>query len=121
MEFSQERAEMELGRAREALQKELAVSQWVKTRDLEEVNIGEDGQTRPLLVATNLLGDFKMELPQTLREYQDVFAWTYEDIKGLAQLSVVEDEVELVILTQVLDSLYIEDSSGEKRTRPKLI
>ena len=51
--------------------------------ELEEVNIGEEGQTQPILVAKNLPGEFKTDLAQTLREYRDVFAWSYEDMKGL--------------------------------------
>ena len=74
---------MEVGRAREALEKELVVSQRVKTTEMEEVNICEEGQTRSILSAKNLLGEFKIELEQTLREYQDVFSWSYEDMKGL--------------------------------------
>ena len=35
-----------------------------------------------------------------------------------AQALVVEDEPELLILTQLLESLYTEDSRGEKRKRP---
>ena len=42
-EFSQERAKLELGRAQEALETEFPVSQWVKTAELEEVDISEDG------------------------------------------------------------------------------
>ena len=82
-EFSQERAEIELGRAGEALEMELAVSQRVKTTELEEMDLGEDGHQWPVLVAKNLPEDFKTELAQTLREYRDVFASSYEDMKGL--------------------------------------
>ena len=82
-ECSQEWAERELGKAREALEKELAVSQRVKNMDLEEVDIGKDGQQRPVLIVKNLPETFKTELTQTLREYRDVFTWSYEDMKGL--------------------------------------
>ena len=34
-------------------------------------------------MAKNLLVVFKTELAQTLQEYWDVFAWSYEDMKGL--------------------------------------
>ena len=82
-EFSQERAEIEMGQSREVLEKELAVSQRVKTTALEEVDIGEEGHQRPVLVAKDLPDAFKTELAQTLGEYCDVFAWSYEDTKGL--------------------------------------
>ena len=63
--FSQERAENELGRAREALEKELVVSQRIRTAELEKVDVSGDGQPRPILVAKHLLVEFK-ELTQTL-------------------------------------------------------
>ena len=55
----------------------------MKTTELQEVNIGEDGQIWLILVAKNLPGEFKIELAQTLREHWDIFAWSYEDMKGL--------------------------------------
>ena len=42
-----------------------------------------------------------------------------EEREPTAQLPVVKDERELLILTQVLGSLYTEDSNGEKRKQPK--
>ena len=82
-ECSQEQAEQELGRAREALEKELAVSQRVKPTELEEVNIGDTTQPRPIFMAKDLQATFKTKLTETLHEYRDVFAWSYEDMKGL--------------------------------------
>ena len=50
--------------------------------DLEEVDIREDGHPQPILVVKHLPEEFK-ELTQTLREYKEVFAWSYEDMRGL--------------------------------------
>ena len=47
------------------------------------MNISEDGHQRLVLVTKNLPKVFKTELAQTLREYRDVLAWSYEDMKGL--------------------------------------
>ena len=58
----------------------MAVSQRVKTTELEEVDVGEDGQPWPIMVAKHLPTEFKNELTQTLWEYKDVFAWSYEDM-----------------------------------------
>ena len=57
-----------------ALEKELAVSQQVKTTKVEEVDIGEDSHQRPVLVAKKLPMAFKTKLAQTLQEYSDVFS-----------------------------------------------
>ena len=48
---------------------------------MKEVDLGEEGQTWPVLVLENLAPDFKMELTKTLREYKDVLAWSYEDMR----------------------------------------
>ena len=53
------------------------------TAELEEVDVSEDGQPRPILVAKQLLVEFKVELTCTLQVYRDVFAWSYKNMKGL--------------------------------------
>ena len=65
------------------MEKELVVLQDVKTAELEEVNVSEGGQQWPTIVARNLPTEFKKELTQMLREYKDVFAWSYKDMQGL--------------------------------------
>ena len=80
-EFSQERVKHELERAREVLEKELAVSQRVKMAELEEIDVSEYGQPRPIRVAKHLPMEFKA-LTHKLREYTDIFAWLYEDMKS---------------------------------------
>jgi hypothetical protein len=73
--LTEEAAIVELGRAREALERELAVSQRVRPTELEELNLGTtEGLDHP---------DFKERLTHVLRMYKDVFAWSYEDMKGL--------------------------------------
>jgi hypothetical protein len=42
-----------------------------------------DKEPRNVLVAKELDTDFKEQLMNVLREYKDVFAWSYEDMKGL--------------------------------------
>jgi hypothetical protein len=36
-----------------------------------------------VLVAKDLNAEFKAQLVTVLREYKDVFTWSYEDMKGL--------------------------------------
>ena len=51
--------------------------------EMEEVDVSEDGQPRPILVGKYLSVECKREMTHTMREYRDVFAWSYEDMKGL--------------------------------------
>jgi hypothetical protein len=74
---------IELGRVREALERELAVSQRVRPAELEEVNIGTPKESRNVLVAKDIDPDFKEKLVTVLNKYKEVFAWLYEDMKGL--------------------------------------
>jgi hypothetical protein len=65
------------------LEKELAVSQRVRPAKLEELNLGTLEESRNVLVAKDLEAEFKVKLVMVLREYKEVFSWSYEDIKGL--------------------------------------
>jgi hypothetical protein len=69
------------------VEKELAVSQrvWPRVRSvkLEELNLGTPEEPRTVLVAKDLDPEFKAHLNTVLTEYRDVFAWSYEDMKGI--------------------------------------
>jgi hypothetical protein len=82
-ELMEEAATVELGRAREALERELVVSQRVRPTELEELNLGTAKEPRNVLIVKGLDPDFKEQLTHVLRTYKDVFAWSYEDMKGL--------------------------------------
>jgi hypothetical protein len=82
-QISEEAAIVELGRAREALERELAVSQRVRATELEELNLGTMEEPRNVLIAKELDTEFKEQLTHVLRTYKAVFAWSYEDMKGL--------------------------------------
>ena len=73
----------ELQQAQEALEREMAVSQWVKASQLEEVNLGIDKKTRPVHVAKEMPPEEKSAMVTLLKEFRDVFAWSYEDMQGL--------------------------------------
>jgi hypothetical protein len=79
-QISDEAAIIELNRAREALEWELAVSQRVRPTELEELNLGTAEEPRNVLIAKELDTEFKEQLTHVLRTYKDVFAWSYEDI-----------------------------------------
>ena len=50
---------------------------------LETVYLGKDQLSKPIKISTLLQPEFRMELVSLLREFQDVFAWDYLDMKGL--------------------------------------
>jgi hypothetical protein len=82
-QISDEATIVELGRVKEALERELAVSQRVRPTELEELNIGTAEDPRYMLIAKELDTEFKEQLTHVLWTYKDVFAWSYEDMKGL--------------------------------------
>lgn len=52
--------------------------------DAKEVNIAELGaEPRNVWIATNLSPDEEELLVATLKEYRDVFSWSYKDLKGV--------------------------------------
>jgi hypothetical protein len=76
-------AVIKLGRAREALEQEVAVSQRVRATEPEELNLGTIEEPRNVLVAKELDDEFKEQLTNVLRVHKEVFAWSYEDMKAL--------------------------------------
>ena len=73
----------ELRHARDALEWELAISQRVNASTLEALNLGSDGNPRTLKMANNLPPEKRSALKLFLREYHDVFSWSYTNMKGL--------------------------------------
>ena len=54
-----------------------------KEEELEEVNIGTDEHRRPLFVNKSLDEKEKKELIDLLKEFRDVFTWSYDEIPRL--------------------------------------
>lgn len=50
---------------------------------LETINIGTEENPRPILISYVLLSEEHEGLIGLLKEYQDIFAWTYEEIPGM--------------------------------------
>ena len=52
--------------------------------DAKKVDLADPGETqRPVWIATDLLVEEEELLVSTLKEYCDVFAWSYKDLKGV--------------------------------------
>ena len=49
----------------------------------EDINIGSEDSPKILKIGTSLSTDEKERLIDFLKQYQEVFAWTYEDMPGL--------------------------------------
>ena len=54
-------------------------------QDSKQVNLAEPGEEprRMVCIATDLSPDEEELLVKTLREYKEVFAWSYKDLKGV--------------------------------------
>ena len=63
--------------------------------DMEIVDFGTIDQPRELRIRSDLSDDERDNLIQLLREYLDVFAWSYEDILGLDP-SIVQHRLPLL-------------------------
>ena len=64
----------------------MLVSQRVQASSLEELNLVEDNseiQLKAILIAKEMLYENKQKLKSLLKQYKDVFAWSFEDMKGL--------------------------------------
>ncbi|RDY09909.1 hypothetical protein CR513_05658, partial [Mucuna pruriens] len=51
--------------------------------ELEVINLGQGEETREIRIGKLLLSDFKQGLKRLLREYEDIFAWSYRDMPEL--------------------------------------
>ena len=63
----------------------MQVSQRVQASALEELNLADsntDVEPKTILIAKEMLEAEKEELKNLLRQYKDVFSWSFEDMKG---------------------------------------
>ena len=70
----------------EATETEMKVSQQVQASALEEVNLAENdkgAESKTMLIAKEMLEANKQRLTVLLKQYKDVFPWSFEDMKGL--------------------------------------
>ena len=70
----------------EATEKEIKISQRVQASALEEINLAEEDnvpETKTVLIAKDMLLADKQQLLGLLKQYKDVFASSFEDMKSL--------------------------------------
>ena len=63
--------------------KEHTSSTRVKKDQLALVNLEENGEEKIVKISAELEEDFKQQLVGLLKEYKDVFAWSYADMEGI--------------------------------------
>ncbi|WP_458473062.1 hypothetical protein, partial [Haemophilus sp. SZY H57] len=51
--------------------------------ELNEVNLGEEGEHRPTFLSANLTQEEVGSYVKLLKEYRDVFAWNFKEMPGL--------------------------------------
>ena len=64
----------------------MLVCQRVQASSLEELNLAEDdlkSKPKSILIAKDMRDEDKQKLKDLLKQYKDVFAWSFEDMKGL--------------------------------------
>ena len=71
----------------EACEKEMLVYQRVQASSLEELNLAEDdleSQPKAIIIAKEMRYEEDKQKPKDLlKQYKDVFSWSFEDMKGL--------------------------------------
>ncbi|RDX93153.1 hypothetical protein CR513_24628, partial [Mucuna pruriens] len=65
------------------------------TEELEIINLGKGKETKEIRISKLILPDFKQRLTELLREYEDIFAWSYRDMPGL-DTAIVEHKLPLI-------------------------
>ena len=61
----------------------MTISQRVKASQREEVDLGTKDKPRTVNVAKEMPNDEKKAMIELLITFRDVFAWSYEDMRGL--------------------------------------
>ena len=65
------------------LQKKLEDERKSQPKKLKKVNLAINGKEKATFIAEDLEEDFELALVALLKKYQDVFAWSYQDMPGL--------------------------------------
>src|SRR3954453_14915906 len=73
-------------------QKEEAIQPY--NEPLEIINLGSDGNRKEVKIGASLSSEIRESLIQLLKEFSDVFAWSYQDMPGL-DTSIVEHHLPL--------------------------
>jgi len=50
--------------------------------DVETINLGEEDEEKEVKIGTNMTKETREKLRTLLKEFKDVFAWSYQDMPG---------------------------------------
>ena len=56
------------------------------------INLGTNGENREVKIGSSLDSSMKKEMTDLLREYADIFTWSYQDMLGLST-EIVEHQL----------------------------
>ncbi len=78
---------------------ELQIVGWMLTKDqqLMKLNLGIDVEPQMVKINAQLEISKVLEIEQMLKEFKDVFAWTYKILKGIP-LELAQHKIELDII-----------------------
>ncbi|RDX83098.1 hypothetical protein CR513_36014, partial [Mucuna pruriens] len=65
------------------------------TEELESINLGNEMEKKEVRVGKQMSPDLRMKLMELLKEFADVFAWSYQDMPGL-DYEIVEHKLPLL-------------------------
>ncbi|RDX79701.1 hypothetical protein CR513_39842, partial [Mucuna pruriens] len=65
------------------------------TKDLENINLGEGIEGREVRIGKQVPPDLRIKLAKLLKEYADIFSWSYQDMPGLDR-EIVEHKLPLL-------------------------
>ena len=51
--------------------------------EVEMINLGNKGEEKKVKIGTSLIEEIRQQLYTLLKEFKDIFAWSYEDMPGL--------------------------------------
>ncbi|KAL6223173.1 hypothetical protein ACLB2K_006563 [Fragaria x ananassa] len=69
----------------------------IVAEELETINLSNDPAThKPILISSNLSTEERKHLVELLKEFNDVFAWNYEEMPGLNP-SLIKQEIEKLL------------------------
>ncbi len=86
---------------------ELKIARWMLLEDIQAKNLNLGIKLDPQMVKTNVDLDSQtsQNVKQLLKEYKDIFAWTYKDLKGIPP-HIVQYQIELNNIPQAHQVRY---------------
>ncbi len=74
----------------------MCIANWTITKEeqLIEINLGTKQNLQQVKINIDLEFVINIQLIKLLKEFKDIFAWTYKDLKGIL-LEIIQHQIEL--------------------------